>query len=650
MNPVTATRPSNPPRAHGLRRRAFRPEFGAVLEDGGVHFRVWAPDAHAVQVHVRPAAGSQVGGSRAAPATTEESVFDLAPEDGGLWELWSESAGVGDRYAFVVNGRDPRPDPASRFQPDGVNGWSEIVDAAAFCWSDERWPGLDPRRAAIYELHVGTFTPAGTFRAAIEKLPYLRDLGITAIELMPLADFAGDRNWGYDGVALFAPSRAYGRPDDLRALIDAAHNAGLAVLIDVVYNHLGPEGAYLPELSPRFLTTKHETPWGGAVNLDDEGSDVVRRLLIENALHWVHEYHADGLRLDATHALIDARPRHFVAELAAAVHEAADPAPLVYAEDHRNLALMVEDPSRGGWGLDGVWADDFHHVVRKMLAGDSHGYYEDYEGSASELADTLRRGWLFIGQRSRHLDAPRGTDPSGVAMRKAVICIQNHDQVGNRAFGDRLHHAVDAAAWRAAVTVLLTAPTTPLLFMGQEWAASSPFQFFTDFSPELGRQVVEGRRKEFSAFPEFAAPSATERIPDPQSEDTFAASRLRWDERLEPAHRSVLELHRALLRLRLERAALSGSDECETDARAANGDTLVMERGAADEQRVLIVARLRSRGPIEVAPLATGEWRQLLSTEDELFAADPLPPLLDRAAGVIEFHRPGALVFVRTRE
>jgi maltooligosyltrehalose trehalohydrolase len=642
MNPAIATRLSSSPLTRGVRRQAFHPQFGAALEGGAVRFRLWAPDAHAVELHVRPAAGGQVRISDLAPAPTP-----IGPNHPGIWEAWTDAAHVTDRYAFVVNGRDPRPDPASRFQPDGVNGWSEIVDPAAFSWTDDHWPGLDPRRAVIYELHVGTFTPEGTFRGTIEKLPYLRDLGITAIELMPLADFAGDRNWGYDGVALFAPSRAYGRPDDLRALIDAAHKAGLAVLIDVVYNHLGPEGAYLSELSPQFLTAKHETPWGAAVNLDDEGSAVVRGLLIENALHWIHEYHADGLRLDATHALIDARPRHFVAELAAAVHEAADPSPLAFAEDHRNLAAMVEDPSRGGWGLDGVWADDFHHVVRKMLAGDSHGYYEDYDGSALELADTLRRGWLFTGQRSRHHGAPRGTDPSGVAMRKAVVCVQNHDQVGNRAFGDRLHHAADAAAWRAAVTVLLTAPMTPLLFMGQEWAASTPFQFFTNFGPELGRQVVEGRRKEFSAFPEFAAPNATERIPDPQAEDTFAASRLRWDEQVEPAHRCVLALHRALLRLRDERPALRGSDECETDAEAAGGDTLVMQRGGPDEPRVLIVARLRGNGPIEVSRLSAGDWRQLLSTEDDLFAADPMPPRLDRAAGVIEFRRPGAIIFTQ---
>src|SRR5688572_8050653 len=331
MNPATATRPSTVPAA-GVSRRPFRPEFGAILADRGVRFRLWAPDAHGVQVHVRAVPGGQVRIYDLAPVATP-----FHPDEPGLWEVWTDAARVGDRYAFVVNGRDPQPDPASRFQPDGVDQWSEIVDAAAFAWTDAHWPGLDPRRAVIYELHIGTFTPAGSFRGAIEKLPYLRDLRVTAIELMPIADFAGNRNWGYDGVALFAPSRAYGRPDDLRALIDAAHNAGLAVLIDVVYNHLGPEGAHLPDVSPRFLTTKHQTPWGGAVNLDADGSDVVRRLLIENALHWIHEYHADGLRLDATHALIDARPRHFVAELAAAVHEATDPPPLVYAEDHRNL-------------------------------------------------------------------------------------------------------------------------------------------------------------------------------------------------------------------------------------------------------------------------------------------------------------------------
>jgi maltooligosyltrehalose trehalohydrolase len=634
----------------GVRRRSFVPEFGAVLAGSTVRFRLWAPAAQAVQVHVRPALEGQVGGSRAAPTTSEERVFDLTPAptsigvpDQGIWEIWVPSAHAGDRYAFVVDGRHPRPDPASRFQPDGVSGWSEIVDPDSFSWTDIDWRGLDPTRAVIYELHVGTFTPEGTFRGVVDRLPYLRDLGVTAIELMPLADFSGDRNWGYDGTALFAPSRAYGRPDDLRALIDAAHNTGLAVLVDVVYNHLGPEGAYLPELSPRFLTAKHATPWGGAVNLDDEGSEVVRRLLIENALHWVHEYHVDGLRLDATHALIDESPRHFVAELTAAVHEAADPQPLVYAEDHRNLAAMLEEPSRDGWGLDGVWADDFHHVVRKMLAGDTHGYYVDYEGNAFELADTLRRGWLFTGQRSRHHNAPRGTDPSCVEMRKAIVCVQNHDQVGNRALGDRLHHTADAAAWRAAVTVLLTAPMTPLLFMGQEWAARSPFQFFTDFSPELGRLVLEGRQREFSDFPEFHGS-----IPDPQAEATFATSRLRWEEQADPPHREVLALHRALLQLRAARDVLHASDGCEGDAEAPDGDTIVMRRGGTCREAILVVARLRGKGPVTVTALTTSDWHLLLSTEDGAFTNDPRPARVDEIRGLIEFDRPGATLFART--
>jgi maltooligosyltrehalose trehalohydrolase len=496
---------------------------------------------------------------------------------------------------------------------------------------------------------VGTFTPDGTFEAAAARLPYLADLGVTAIELMPLADFAGRRNWGYDGAALFAPARAYGRPDDLRRFVDTAHRAGLAVLIDVVYNHLGPDGAYLHAFSPRFLTARHATPWGRAVNLDDTGSAVVRRMLTENALHWIHEYHADGLRLDATHALIDTSARHFVADLAAGVHAAADRRPLVYAEDHRNLSLMLEDRAQGGWDLDGVWADDFHHIIRRMLAGDTHGYYVDYRGDAAELAATLRQGWLFAGQHSRHQDAPRGTDPSAVPMRKAVVCVQNHDQVGNRAMGDRLHHAVDPAGWRAAVTVLLTSPMTPLLFMGQEWAATTPFRFFTDFPDGLGRQVVEGRRREFEAFPEFAAPGATARIPDPQAESTFEGSRLNWDESRTPGHASVLALHRTLLRLRAEHAALQASDATDCAAEAADDSTIVVRRDAPSSEPVLVVARLRGSGTVRVDALRSGPWRLLLDTEDAAFALDSRGPRIDAAAGVIGFERPGAVVFAGAR-
>ena len=611
------------------------PVFGAVPTDAGVRFRVWAPEARSLELLL----------DHGPDALNRHA---LHRGEHGLWEIALPHVRPGDRYAYSIDEGDPRPDPASRYQPGGVHGWSEVVDPSTFRWTDAGWRGVDPHRAVIYELHVGTFTPEGTFQAAIAKLPHLKALGVTAIELMPLADFAGRRNWGYDGVALFAPSRAYGRPDDLRSLVDAAHAAGVAVLVDVVYNHLGPEGAYLPSFSRQFLTPTHQTPWGDAVNLDARGSDVVRRLIADNALHWIHEYHADGLRLDATHALIDASDRPFVAELVEAVHAAADPPPLIYAEDCRNLAMLVEEPSRGGWGLDGVWADDFHHIVRRMLAGDEHSYYVDYTGDASELAETLRHGWLYTGQMSRHHQAPRGTSAAAVEMRKSVVCIQNHDQVGNRALGDRLHHGVDPAAWRAAVAVLLTAPMTPLLFMGQEWAASTPFQFFTDFEPGLGRSVGEGRRQEFQAFPEFASPSAADRIPDPQADATFITSRLDWEELHAPVHTAALNLHRALLQLRRDCCALHGSDARECHARALDDDTVVFRREASNEPAFVVVARLRGAGRVIVDELANGAWRQILDTEDARFAPDGQQPRVERAA--IEFARPGALVFQRTSE
>ena len=608
--------------------------FGALPRAEGVQFRLWAPEARTVALHLRH--DGRQAASYLLPGRPETAVR----------EILIEHAAPGDRYAYSLDGRDPLPDPASRFQPDGVHGWSEVVDPGAFAWTDASWGGLDPHRAVIYELHVGTFTPEGTFVSAAAKLPLLRDLGVTAVELMPLADFPGTRDWGYDGVDLYAPSRAYGRPDDLRAFVDAAHACGLGVLIDVVYNHLGPEGAYLPAFAPVFFTPAHRTPWGDAVNLDGRGSDGVRGLLIDNALHWIREYHVDGLRLDAIHALIDDTSYPFVAELAASVHASGPRRPLVYAEDSRNLALLVQKPESGGWGLDGIWADDFHHVIRRMLAGDEHGYYVDYDGTAQELADTLRHGWLYRGQVSRRTRTPRGTSASAVEMRKAIVCVQNHDQIGNRALGDRLHHAVDPASWRAAIAILLTAPMTPLLFMGQEWAASAPFQFFTDFEPELGRRVVQGRRDEFRAFPEFATPDAARRIPDPQADATFAKSHLDWGERGTGSHAMVLALHRALLSLRAENPALQGSDACRCEARALNDQSVMFVRDGPGRS-FLVVARLCGDGPVQVAELSIGDWQQALHTEEPRFALDPMPADIDRAAGLVRFTRPGAVVFGR---
>lgn len=601
--------------------------FGARPSGDGTDFRVRATRAARVTLVLETGAAA---GEHA-----------MRREAGSAFQLYVAGARPGDLYRFKLDDGPPLPDPASRFQPRGVHGPSEIVDPAAFTWTDERWPGIDPDRAVIYELHVGTFTPEGTFAAAAARLPYLRDLGVTVVELMPVADFAGSRNWGYDGVALFAPARCYGRPDDLRRLVDAAHRSGLAVMLDVVYNHLGPDGAYMSTFVPEFFTPRHRSPWGDGVNVDGPGSDLVRRFFIENACHWVAEYHVDGLRLDATHAIADDSPTHIVSEIARAARQATPRRVMIVAEDHRNDARLLRAPQEGGWELDGVWADDFHHIMRRILAGDREGYYEDFEASVPDLVDTIQRGWFYTGQHSRHLGTARGTDPAGVPRRACVICLQNHDQIGNRAFGDRLHHEVSLAAYRAAAAVLLLAPETPLLFMGQEWAASTPFRYFTDHTPELGSAVVRGRRREFARFSAFSDPGARERIPSPQDPDSFTASRLKWQERDAESHRGCLRLHQRLLELR-ELALLAAPTARQgVTAAVVDEDTLALRCREAGRE-FLLVARLRGSGSAEV-PALPAHGRVLLTTEDPEFAPDGRPPrVLDHR---IEFACPAAVLF-----
>jgi maltooligosyltrehalose trehalohydrolase len=588
--------------------------FGAVPSGNGVRFTLWA-DADHVQLVLHDGAA--------------KGTHALARGPEGLFETWIEGAAAGDRYSYVVDGSKPLPDPASRFQPDGVHGPSQIVDPTKFQWTDTGWQSRPLRDLVIYELHTGTFTPEGTFAGIRNRLPYLRDLGITAIELMPVADFPGSRNWGYDGVALFAPSRAYGSPDDLRALVNDAHRHGLSVILDVVYNHLGPEGAYLPAFSREYFSDRHRTPWGASVNLDGPSSHKVRQFIVDNACHWVREYHIDGLRLDATHALVDESPKHIVQEVAEAVRAEAGRYIIVHAEDHRNLAVMVEGESSGGWGLDGVWADDFHHVVRVMTAGDTHGYYRDFAGHTRELATCLEDGWLYSGEHSTVMNHPRGTNPSRVPMQRFVVCVQNHDQIGNRATGDRLHHTVPHEVWRAASVVLLTAPMTPLLFMGQEWAASTPFQYFTDLEPALGRAVTEGRRREFKDFPEFADPEASRRIPDPQAR--------------------TLALYRALLALRREHAALAGADETRGTAVSPDDESIVVRR-SDDHDTFWVIARFKSAGTVDLAG-AAGAMRAgalseslevVLDTEHGEFTDDP--KAIDIDGTVFRFARPGAVI------
>jgi maltooligosyltrehalose trehalohydrolase len=615
--------------------------FGSTPVPGGVRFRVWAPAAAGVTLVIHDGAAA--------------GAYPLPCGASGLFDRIVDGAAAGDRYSYRIDDGVERPDPATRFQPDGVHGPSQVIDPGAFEWSDGHWGGRGARDLIVYELHVGTFSPEGTFAGAGARLERLRDLGVTAVELMPVADFPGDRNWGYDGVCLYAPSRAYGHPDDLRRLVDRAHHLGLSVILDVVYNHLGPEGAYLPQFQTLYFTDRHSTPWGNALNLDGPGSEMVRRFLTDNARYWIREFHLDGLRLDATHALIEDDAGAIVRDIVKAARDASPRPIFIHAEDHRNLAAMVEDPAAGGWGLDGVWADDFHHVMRRLLAGDEHGYFTDFQGTTEELARTIRQGWLFTGQKSRHQGMKRGTDASRVPMHRFVVCLQNHDQIGNRAMGDRLHQSIAPEAWRAASAVLLTAPMTPLIFMGQEWSADTPFQYFTDLEPDLGRQVTAGRRMEFAAFPEFSDEAARDRIPDPQSASTLAASRLNWAEPDAPEHGAVLALYRALLALRLDHPALGASDETAGDAEAPDERSLVIRR--AEQGEVFwVAAQMKGAGSIDVARLAEargerhGEWTVVLSTEEPLYAITPEPARIDWQPGgpVVHFTRPGAVIFRKT--
>ena len=612
-----------------VERTTWTPTLGAVPTNGGAQFTVWAPAADRVDVVF------------VHPGYTVTRALSRLPN--GCFTAWQPDVSPGARYTFRLNGGRAYPDPASRFQPDGVHGPSMFVDPGRFEWTDDGWRGASRDALVIYELHVGAFTPEGTFAGVRSRLEHLASLGVTAIELMPVAEAAGARNWGYDGVDLFAPSHRYGEPDDLRLLVDAAHRHGLAVMLDVVYNHLGPDGAYLSAFSPWYFTDRHSSPWGSAVNLDGEASEQVRAFLIENALHWIAEYHVDGLRLDATHTLVDHSATHFLAELSGRVRGLSDRPVILIAEDERNLATIVQ-PRPRGYGLDGVWADDFHHHVRRAVAGDSEGYFADFSGSARDLAATIRQGWFYTGQPTVRTGEPRGTDATGIDPRRMVICLQNHDQVGNRALGDRLHHAIDPAAYRAISTLLLCAPETPLLFMGQEWAATSPFLFFTDHGDEIGRRVTEGRRKEFSEFAAFSDRRARARIPDPQDPATFESSRLAWDEMSSPAHAGVLRLYREVIALRRERLDPT-SDGAPPVAEALDDRTVGLRRGP-----YAIVVRFAGTGRVALGPLLDARPSAcgvVLTSEDPAFAADGRRPRLVRSPGgglEIEFDGPAAIV------
>ena len=508
-------------------RRHHELPFGAEAVAGGVRFRLWAPAAQAVALSLEGAV-----------------ALPMRREEGGWFTLVTDAARVGSRYRFLVDGFAV-PDPASRHQPEDVHGPSEVIDARSYDWGDAAWQGRPWEEIVLYELHTGSFSERGDFAGVASRLDHLVELGVTAVELMPVADFPGRRNWGYDGALLFAPDARYGRPDSLKRLVDAAHGRGLAVFLDVVYNHFGPEGNYLHRYAPAFFTERHHTPWGAAI---DFTVPEVRRFYIENALYWLEEFNIDGLRFDAVHAILDDSPKSILVELAETIRAAfagRRPVHLVLENDKNEARLLAP-------GLfTAQWSDDIHHGLRVLTSGAHEGYYADYAANpAGRLGRALAEGFAYQGERSEHRDAPRGEPSAHLPPTRFIGFIQNHDQVGNNAFGTRLSKLAAPQTIRVAAAVLLLSPEIPLLFMGEEWGAEQPFPFFCDFGRELAETVREGRRREFAGFPEFRDPEARSRIPDPCAAETFASAVLDWTTLRRPPHDDWLNWYKEMLALR----------------------------------------------------------------------------------------------------
>jgi maltooligosyltrehalose trehalohydrolase len=600
-----------------LKRRHDMP-FGAECQnDGSVRFRLWAPSARSVDLFVE----------------RTSAMLPMHAADDGWFELITDQAGPADFYWFCIDGERRVPDPASRFQPRDVHGPSQVIAPRVFDWHDDSWQGRRWEEAVLYELHVGTFTREGTFSSACERLDYLADLGITAIELMPLSDFPGRRNWGYDGVFPFAPDSSYGRPEDLKEFIQSAHQRRIMVLLDVVYNHFGPEGNYLGSYAPQFFTDRHRTPWGNGLNFDGPQSRTVRDFFIHNALYWLEEYHFDGLRLDAVNAIADDSDPDILTELADVVDKSISPERQVHLilenEDNESRYLQRESTGRSKL-FTAQWDDDIHHALHVLVTGEHDGYYSDYaECPAKQLGRCLAQGFAFQGEPSAYRKGEaRGERTTGLPPGAFVTFLQNHDQIGNRAFGERIVTLANPRALRAAMAILLLAPSPPLLFMGEEFGADTPFLFFCDFEKDLAEAVTAGRRNEFSRFPQFNDPVQRNRIPDPNSAAAFDVSRLDWTNLQQPKHQQWHSFYRRLLHLRCRHLVpmLVSGAEVKADYHVPAKRALTVDWTFADRSCLNLVANL---GDSEAADLKRPEGQVIFASEqiDERNAEDTtLPP------------------------
>jgi maltooligosyltrehalose trehalohydrolase len=597
----------------GTRRHAM--PFGADLQpDGQARFRLWAPDAGRVELCIEPPG--------------RERRVRMNAVSGGWFEATAEAA-AGTAYRFRIDGGLPVPDPASRFQPRGMSGPSQVVDPAAYRWRNAHWAGRPWHETVLYELHVGTFTRRGTFEAAAERLPYLADLGVTAVEVMPVASFAGERNWGYDGVLPFAPQSTYGTPAQMKSFIDDAHAHGLVVLLDVVYNHFGPEGNYLHAYAGDFFTDRHRTPWGQAINFDGPNSRTVRDFFIHNALYWLEEFQLDGLRFDAVHAILDDSSPDILEEVAARVAHGPGRSRTIHLilENDRNESHYLGAAEKAG-RFTAQWNDDFHHACHTLLTGEQDGYYIDYaDRPVSHLARCLGEGFAYQGERSRYRDGSRRGEPSTALPLTAFIAfLQNHDQVGNRAHGERLTMLIDAPPLRAAVSVLLLSPSVPALFMGEEFGCRQPFLYFADFEGDLKEAVRAGRRAEFASFDRFGPARAGPAIPDPMAPETFQRSVLRWDTLDEPEHQAWLGYYATLLGLR-QRHVVPRLPAAAVVASKLLGDSGLRIAWRMRDGAELSVCANLGRAP---APAPAGTRGRLLHAEPPLagpaLSARELPP------------------------
>ena len=608
--------------------------IGAEVVPGeGVHFRVWAQRSKSVSVEF------------------EGRVEELEREGKGYFAGLVKKARSGMLYKYKLD-TGSFPDPASRFQPEGPHGRSQIVDPTNFRWTDADWPGVRQEGQVIYEMHIGTFTKEGTYRAAMEHLPELAEFGITTLEVMPLADFPGQFGWGYDGVALFAPTRLYGSPDDLRAFVNYAHSLGLAVILDVVYNHLGPDGNYLKEFSTDYFSDRYANEWGQALNFDGKNRRPVREFFISNAGYWVDEFHIDGLRLDATQQIFDASPTYIVTEIGKRVREAAKGrATYIVAENECQYSRFGTPIQENGYGLDGMWNDDFHHTARVALTGHNEAYYSDYKGTPQEFISAAKYGFLYQGQWFSWQKKQRGSPAFALEPHQFVTFLENHDQVANSLRGLRPHLLAGPGRLKALTTLWLLMPGTPMFFQGQEFAASAPFLYFADHNPELARLVAKGRKEFLTQFKTIACPETDSFIREPGSEETFLACKLDWSER--ERHLTIYNFHKELLRLRREDPVFSKPRRGGLDGAVLGAEVFVLRYFGEDGDDRLVIVNLGLDSKLHpwpeplLAPVDGCEWKLIFSSESPCFGGCGTAPFEPEGNWLIPGH--STVVFAAER-